>query len=161
MNAGAETKHSRLDPELMPRRDMLGLTSVWSAASAFMFAMFGILRLPKAAVLASPSKKFRVALPETLAAGNAFTPAGRNVSIARDSGGVYAVSLVCTHLGCIVKPVAEGFECPCHGSRFDRIGAVTKGPAPKALPWLKVTKSGSDIVVDEGAAIPPGTKARI
>ena len=127
-------------------------------ASALLFSLIGMSRLPKAAVLASPSKKFRVALPETLAAGQAFVPPGRNVSVFRDQDGVHAVSLICTHLGCIVKPTPEGFDCPCHGSRYDREGAVVKGPAPKALSWLKVTNAGGQWVVDEGAAVPPGTK---
>lgn len=158
VSAVSETKRSRLEPELMPRRDVLGMASVWSAAIAVLFAMFGMVRLPKAAVLASPSKKFRVVLPEALVAQETFVPAGRNVGVSRDSEGVYAVSLVCTHLGCIVKPAAGGFECPCHGSGFDRLGEVTKGPAPRALPWLKVTRSGNEFVVDEGTAVPMGTK---
>ncbi len=149
---------SRLDPEPVRRRDVLGLASLWSAAGALLFSVFGMLRLPKAAVLASPSKKFRVTLPETLAAGDAFVPAGRNVGVYRDAQGIHAVSLVCTHLGCIVKPTSAGFECPCHGSRYDREGSVVKGPAPKALPWLKVTASGNQIVIDEGATVPAGTK---
>ena len=157
----SEAKHSRLDPEFMPRRDALGIASLWAAASAFIFASFGILRLPKAAVLASPSKKFRLALPENLTSPGTYVPGTRNVGISRDQGGVYAVSLICTHLGCIVKPVASGFECPCHGSRFDRAGSVTKGPAPHALPWLKVTGSGNQLVVDEGATVPQGTKVNI
>ena len=161
VRVSAEAKHSRLDPELMPRRDALGIASLWAAASAFIFASFGILRLPKAAVLASPSKKFRLALPENLTPQDAYVPATRNVSISKDPSGVYAVSLICTHLGCIVKPGANGFECPCHGSRFDRSGSVTKGPAPRALSWLKVTGSGKQLVVDEGATVPQGTKVKI
>ena len=66
---------------------------------------------------------------------------------------------VCTHLGCIVKATPEGFACPCHGSGFAKDGAVTKGPAPKPLPWLKVTKNGSVYVVDEEKKVPAGTKA--
>jgi Rieske Fe-S protein len=77
----------------------------------------------------------------------------------RDSDGVYAISSVCTHLGCIVKTAEDGFTCPCHGSRFGRDGSVTKGPAPLPLPWLKVTSSGGQWVVDEGETVPPGTKA--
>ena len=109
-------------------------------------------------MVASPSKKFKVALPETLGAGEGFVPAGRTVSVFRDSGGVHAVSLVCTHLGCIVKPTAEGFECPCHGSHYDKEGNVTKGPAPKPLAWIKVSASGGTLLVDEGATVAPGTK---
>jgi len=149
---------SRLDPEPVPRRDVLGLTALWTTASALLFSAFGMLRLPKAAVLSSPSKKFRVALPDALAAGEAYLPPGRPVALFRDAEGVYAVSTVCTHLGCIVKPAADGFECPCHGSRFAGDGAVTKGPAPQPLPWLKITGSGGQWIVDEGATVPSGTK---
>ena len=156
-----EDRHSRLDPELMPRRDVLGLASLWAAACVVLFSAIGMLRLPKAAVLASPSKKFRVALPDNLASGEVFIPTGRTTGIVKDADGVFAVSLICTHLGCIVKPVPTGFECPCHGSRFDRQGSVTKGPAPQPLPWLKVSGGGNQIVVDEGAAVPGGSRISI
>lgn len=151
-------QRSRLDPEMVPRRDLLGLASLWSTAAALLFGLFGMLRLPRAAVLSSPSKKFRVTLPEALAAGEAFIPPGRPVSVFRDADGVYAISSVCTHLGCIVKPAVDGFTCPCHGSHFSRDGSVTKGPAPQPLPWLKVSGSGEQWVVDEGETVPPGTK---
>ncbi len=151
---------SRLDPEPVPRRDFLGLASLWSAAGALAFAAVGMLRLPKAAVLPAASKKFRVTLPESLPAGQPLLAPGRPVALFRDEDGVYAVSLVCTHLGCIVKASAEGFECPCHGSRFAADGSVTKGPAPRALPWLKVTGSGSQYVVDEDSTVPLGTKVQ-
>lgn len=151
---------SRLDPEPVARRDFLGLTSIAAALGTFAFALVGMLRLPKAAVLASPSKQFKVTLPDSLAAGKPFIPAGRAVALFRDDEGVYAVSLICTHLGCIVKDTADGFECPCHGSQFTADGTVTKGPAPTALPWRKVTGSGGVYVVDEGAAVPAGTKVK-
>lgn len=158
MTTKASTPRSRLDPEPVPRRDWLGLSSLWAMGSALMFGLVGMLRLPKAAVLASPSKKFRVALPETLAAGEPFIPPGRAVAVFRDAEGAYAVSIVCTHLGCVVKPNAEGFECPCHGSRFASNGEVKKGPAPRPLPWLKVSVGGGLITIDEGVTVPPGTK---
>jgi cytochrome b6-f complex iron-sulfur subunit len=149
---------SRLDPEPMPRRDFLGLSSLFVAAMSLLFAVFGMLRLPRTAVLSSPSKKFKVSLPDKLAAGEAFVPPGRPVAIYRDQQGLYAVSMVCTHLGCVVKSTAEGFECPCHGSRFAADGSVTKGPAPKALPWLKVSGKAEDLIIDEGTTVPQGTK---
>jgi Rieske Fe-S protein len=125
---------------------------------ALVFGLVGLMKLPKAAVLASPSKKFKVALPESLPAGEAFVPPGRAVAVFRDAEGVYAMSTICTHLGCVVKPGAEGFECPCHGSRFLPDGSVARGPAPRALPWLKVTVSGSAVAVDEGTVVASGTK---
>ena len=161
MNEVQPTDRSRLEPEVVSRRDVLGLMSLWATASATVFAFLGMLRLPKAAVLASASKRFRVMLPDTLAAGQAFTPPGRNVAIFRDEQGVYAISRVCTHLGCIVKPTDLGFECPCHGSRYDSDGVVTKGPAPRPLAWLEVKEQAGALYVDEGASVPTGTKVKV
>ena len=152
---------SRLDPEPVPRRDVLGLLSLWTMATTLLFATLGIARMPRAAVLPSPSKKFRATIPETLPPGEAFVPAGRSTALFRDAEGVYAISIVCTHLGCIVKPTANGFECPCHGSGFARDGAVVRGPAPQPLAWVKVTADGSTVLVDEGATVPAGTKVNV
>lgn len=149
---------SRLDPEPVARRDLLGLAALWATACSMLFALVGMLRLPKAAVLSSPSKKFKVALPETLAPGEPFVPSGRSVALFRDAEGVHALSIVCTHLGCIVQPTSDGFECPCHGSRFRRDGSVVKGPAPQPLPWLAVRVMGDSLTVDEGTTVPTGTK---
>lgn len=151
---------SRLEPDPMPRRDLLGMMALWSMASALLVATLGMLRLPRAAVLPSPSKKFRVTIPDTLPVGEAFVPAARSVAVFRDQEGVYAISTVCTHLGCIVKPTPTGFECPCHGSRFTRDGAVTAGPAPAPLAWLEVSASGGTWVVDEATKVPAGTKVQ-
>ncbi|HVS13146.1 MAG TPA: Rieske 2Fe-2S domain-containing protein [Thermoanaerobaculia bacterium] len=150
---------SRLDPEPVPRRDVLGLTALWSTAGALGFALLGMLRLPKAAVLPSPSKRFPIALPDSLAPGEALVHAAHPVALFRDGDGVHAISTVCTHLGCIVRPIADGFECPCHGSRFAPDGSVVKGPAPTALPWLEVTRQADGrYLVDQGKQVPPGTK---
>jgi len=151
---------SRLDPEPVPRRDFLGIASLGSMVTALLVAAVGMLRLPKAAVLPSPSKKFTVEVPDALLPGQPYVPPGRPVALYRDGEGVYAVSLICTHLGCIVKAVPDGFECPCHGSRFTADGAVTKGPAPKERPWFQGTASGGKYVVDEEVTVSPGTKVK-
>lgn len=48
-----------------------------------------------------------------------------------DQGLRHECSAVCPHLGCIVgwNTVERTWDCPCHGSRFDRFGAVLQGPA--------------------------------
>lgn len=158
VQTSAAAARSRLDPEPVPRRDFLGLSALAAFLGSLLFAALGMMRLPKAAVLASPSKKFRITLPPSLAEGQAFVPPGHSVAVFRDAEGVFAISTVCTHLGCIVKSMGEGFECPCHGSQFAADGSVVKGPAPKALPWRKVTGSGGTYIVDEDATVPPGTK---
>ena len=156
--AKSTPSRSRLEPELMPRRDFLGLAAWWSAAAALLFAFLGAMRLPKAAVLPSPSKRFRVRLPASLALDQAFVPPGRSVAVFREAAGIYAVSTVCTHLGCIVKATEKGFDCPCHGSKFNKDGSVVRGPAPKGLPWLEVKHLGGDnFLIDEGKTVAAGT----
>jgi nitrite reductase/ring-hydroxylating ferredoxin subunit len=51
-------------------------------------------------------------------------------------GGLHAVSMRCTHLGCLVRfnAAETSWDCPCHGSRFDVDGAVLEGPAVRPLP---------------------------
>ena len=50
-------------------------------------------------------------------------------------GGALALYKVCTHLGCLYKwvPNNDRFECPCHGSKFERNGTKIEGPAPRDL----------------------------
>ena len=68
------------------------------------------------------------------------------------------MSMVCTHLGCIVGESAEGFKCPCHGSRFDPVGDVLGGPAPRPLRWLEVSRAADgSLVVDAKREVPQGT----
>jgi glycine/D-amino acid oxidase-like deaminating enzyme/nitrite reductase/ring-hydroxylating ferredoxin subunit len=60
----------------------------------------------------------------------------KKVAVYRDeSGQLYRRSAVCTHLGCIVSwnAAASTWDCPCHGSRFDRFGIVVNGPAVSDL----------------------------
>ncbi len=160
MRQTTATPSSRLDPEPVARRDFLGIASLASMLSAMLLAGIGMLRLPKAAVLPSASKKFSVQLPESLPLGSPYVPPGRNVAVFRDAKGVYAMSLVCTHLGCIVKQAPDGFECPCHGSRFAPDGSVSKGPAPKSLPCLRITAAGDKFIVDEEVSVPADTRVQ-
>ena len=69
------------------------------------------------------------------------------LALLRDGGGVYALSLVCTHLGCTVTLAAQDLTCPCHGSRFDRQGQVLNGPADRPLQRLQVAERGGMIEV--------------
>lgn len=76
------------------------------------------------------------------------------VAIIRNNDHVTAKSLVCTHLGCIVSASTKGFTCPCHGSRFDKLGNVVSGPAPKALVSLPVEISEQgEVFVDIGTML--------
>ena len=56
-----------------------------------------------------------------------------------NNDGFMALSLVCTHLGCTVEEHKDsGYECPCHGSKYDGQGFVTRGPSNTPLKRLPV-----------------------
>ena len=61
---------------------------------------------------------------------------GQDVAAYRDDQGtVHQVSARCAHMGCIVgwNPDDRTWDCPCHGSRYDALGAVIHGPATRGL----------------------------
>jgi len=53
-----------------------------------------------------------------------------------DDGTVHRMSAICVHLGCVVtwNGSEKTWDCPCHGSRYDRFGGVINGPANRDLP---------------------------
>ncbi|MCH7618738.1 MAG: ubiquinol-cytochrome c reductase iron-sulfur subunit, partial [Candidatus Marinimicrobia bacterium] len=66
--------------------------------------------------------------------------------------GIYALSTVCTHLGCTPNWLsAEGkFKCPCHGSGFYNTGINFEGPAPRPLERFRITLAeDGQILVDK------------
>ena len=91
-------------------------------------------------VLFEPPTRFRVGTPDDYPANSVTYIQDQQVYILRTADGFYAVSAVCTHLGCITqwKPEDNQIECPCHGSKFKRDGTVVAGPAPRTLPHFAI-----------------------
>ncbi|MBA2625181.1 MAG: Rieske 2Fe-2S domain-containing protein [Acidimicrobiia bacterium] len=70
--------------------------------------------------------------------------------------GVVALYQKCVHLGCRVPwcATSQWFECPCHGSKYNRVGEKKAGPAPRGLDRFPVEVSSSGAVtVDTGLVI--------
>jgi len=69
--------------------------------------------------------------------------------------GYVALYQKCVHLGCRVPwcQTSQWFECPCHGSKYNRVGEKRGGPAPRGLDRFVVNVSGGSVVVDTGAVI--------
>ena len=61
---------------------------------------------------------------------------GKVAAYREPNGTLHRMSAVCQHLGCIVRwnATEKSWDCPCHGSRYDRFGAVITGPANSDLP---------------------------
>ncbi len=148
----------RLAPESCGRRDLLSWAAVGTAGVAILGTVAGMLRLVKPRVLPEAASRFSIGDPGDFTAGEERVITERNVIILSATEGIAAISLVCTHLGCIVARSAEGFSCPCHGSRFGEQGKVLGGPAPRDLPWLEISRRpDGKLLVDLKREVSPGT----
>ena len=94
-------------------------------------------------VLYEPPQEFKAGFPSEFGVGavDERYKAAYGVWIVREATGFYALSTVCTHLGCTPNWLAadEKFKCPCHGSGFVRTGINVEGPAPRPLERYKIT----------------------
>jgi len=97
-----------------------------------------------------PPSKFDIGKPSLYPDGAKQTISDQKVSIIRHGNKIGAISLVCQHLGCTVAASSTGYDCPCHGSKYDDMGNVTHGPALIPLFWFgfSLTPSG-DLEVDK------------
>jgi cytochrome b6-f complex iron-sulfur subunit len=66
--------------------------------------------------------------------------------------GFVALYQRCVHLGCRVPwcPTSQWFECPCHGSKYNRVGEKKAGPAPRGLDRFAFTIGGGTMTIDTG-----------
>lgn len=70
--------------------------------------------------------------------------------------GLVALYQKCPHLGCRVPwcQTSQWFECPCHGSKYNRVGEKRGGPAPRGMDRFGVEVSGSSVLVDTAVVVP-------
>jgi Rieske Fe-S protein len=153
---------SRLEPARVSRRSFLSLASLGSFFAAIGVAAAGVFRLPNPTVLPGPMRRYKIGHPEEYPVASEKRLEKENVFVFRDAEGIYALSAVCTHLGCTVTRSSDGFACPCHGSRFASNGKVLGGPAPRPLPWLEISRAADgQLVVLADNEVPEGTRFRV
>jgi cytochrome b6-f complex iron-sulfur subunit len=131
----------------------IGVTSLCVACSGA--AVFGYEFLSPN-VLYEPSPIANAGKPDRYAPGTVTQDLQSGIYIVHGSEGIYAMSAVCTHLGCLTawKPELGIIACPCHGSKFTRDGTRFDGPAPRPLVWLKAWISDEgDLLVDRSVPL--------
>lgn len=135
-----------------------GCFGIGAATAGFLAATFRFL-VPN--VLYEPSRRFDIGSPAAFPAGSVTFLSDRRLYVFNSADGFFAISSVCTHLGCNVKHIGQGFECPCHGSRFDDNGRVVRGPAPQALAWYALSLSPREqLIVDLDQTVGPEFRLR-
>jgi len=85
------------------------------------------------------SSREAIAIPAAdVPAEGALVLPQKRCAVVRNGDSILALDLLCPHLGCTVNATAEGFACPCHGSRFKSDGQVVAGPATRDMTRLAV-----------------------
>jgi cytochrome b6-f complex iron-sulfur subunit len=142
------------------RRDFLGKTAFWTTVGTLGFATVGMLRMPMPGVIPGRAGSIKIGMPGDFPVNSEpVRVSGQNLFLVHDREGFWVVSAVCTHLGCIVAQNAEGYGCPCHGSRFGHDGKVLQGPAPSPLRWYELSLAADgQLLVNTAKSVPAGTK---
>lgn len=132
---------------------VLGLAWVgFTAATAATLGAIGRFLFPN--VLYEPPQAFKAGYPDeyTVDVVDERWKAKFGCWIVRTNQGFYALSTVCTHLGCTPNWLASElkFKCPCHGSGYLMNGVNVEGPAPRPLDrfYIAIGDDGQ-IVVDK------------
>jgi cytochrome b6-f complex iron-sulfur subunit len=141
------------------RRQFIQKMVGWTGLGAFLLGSgAAAVRFLSPNVKYEPPSQFKVGKPSDFAVGSARNFGAEHFFLFRSKEGMYAISTVCTHLGCIVSKQPDKFVCPCHGTDFSPEGKVLSGPAPAPLPWFKVSLApDGSVLVDTSAKVPTGT----
>lgn len=81
--------------------------------------------------------------------GKIIDVGGTKVAAFNDKGNIKAFSNLCTHVGCEIdwNDSDATWDCPCHGSRFEKDGTVKQGPARRPLDPLAIKIEGDDVTL--------------
>ena len=126
----------------------IGIASVGAAAFGYEFLSPNVLYEPSPIVDAGKPGRYPL--------GSVTQDAESELYIVHGPEGIYAMSAVCTHLGCLTawNPDLGIIACPCHGSKFMRDGTKIEGPAPRPLIWLRAyVDDEGNLQVDRSAPL--------
>ncbi|MCH8013000.1 MAG: ubiquinol-cytochrome c reductase iron-sulfur subunit [Candidatus Marinimicrobia bacterium] len=155
--ASASIGKGTFEEEISRRSFFSWLTIAWitfSIATGAFFTM--ILRFMFPNVLFEPPQSFKVGYPKDYTVGQVDVRWKRKHGIwmVRNPEYIYALSTICTHLGCTPNWLLneQKFKCPCHGSGFRKSGINFEGPAPRPLERFKI------LLADDGRILVDKTK---
>ena len=81
------------------------------------------------------------------------------IFVLRDSGGLMAVSALCTHSGCTCEVQGSQYYCPCHGATFAWDGSQPTSPAHSALKhYAMCVDASGNVTVNMSMSVPATTR---
>lgn len=120
------------------RRDFLTLAWKSLLGLSGMLGLAGLWRFLSYQPDPAPPTTFDLGLADQFPPNSKTLILPARAMLLHTAHGFAAFSLECPHLGCLVAEDEGGFGCPCHGSHFDRTGALERGPAGRPLRALTV-----------------------
>jgi len=146
-----EDKNGQMDRKGFIRWLSIGWVFFAAATGGFFTSMVRFL-FPN--VLFEPPQSFKIGEPDDFEKGKVDLRFKKqyNIWVVRNDNGMYALSTVCTHLGCTPNWLSteRKFKCPCHGSGFRMSGINFEGPAPRPLERYKISLApDGQIIVDK------------
>jgi len=140
----------------MPRRSFISwMTLAWTAFTASMLAAAtATTRFMFPNVLFEPPPTFKAGYPNEIQVGQVDERFKQKFAVwlVREPNGIYALSTVCTHLGCTPNwlEAEQKFKCPCHGSGYYKSGINFEGPTPRPLERFAISLADDgQILVDK------------
>jgi cytochrome b6-f complex iron-sulfur subunit len=147
------TVHHEGGPENgITRRDFLNEVTLGALGIAGLGSVAVTYQFFSPNVLFEPPTSFRAGNPALYPVHSVTILQDQQVYIVRMPEGFYAVSAICTHLGCVTqwKPDSDQIACPCHGSKFKADGTKIEGPAPRPLPHFAISLTADgELFVDK------------
>jgi cytochrome b6-f complex iron-sulfur subunit len=141
---------------VVPRRSFISwMTLAWAAFTASMLAAAtATTRFMFPNVLFEPPPTFKAGFPNEIQIGQVDERFKQKFAVwlVRDNNGIYALSTVCTHLGCTPNwlEAEQKFKCPCHGSGYYKSGINFEGPTPRPLERYAISLADDgQILVDK------------
>jgi cytochrome b6-f complex iron-sulfur subunit len=149
--------------KIVTRRSFISwMTLAWTAFTASMLAAAtATTRFMFPNVLFEPPPTFKAGFPNEIQVGQVDERFKQRFAVwlvrtAFDpyamAEGIYALSTVCTHLGCTPNwlEAEQKFKCPCHGSGYYKTGVNFEGPTPRPLERFAISLADDgQILVDK------------
>ena len=142
--------------KVVTRRSFISwMTLAWTAFTASMLAAAtATTRFMFPNVLFEPPPTFKAGFPNEIQVGQVDERFKQRFAVwlVRDPQGIYALSTVCTHLGCTPNwlEAEQKFKCPCHGSGYYKTGVNFEGPTPRPLERFAISLADDgQILVDK------------
>ena len=154
-SVGSSTKDSSNNTRIGRRGFFTWLSLGWIAFAGATGGFFTVMiRFLFPNVLFEPPQTFKLGFPDDYSKNSVDIKFKKqfNVWVVRDDESIFALSTVCTHLGCTPNwlPTEVKFKCPCHGSGFRMTGINFEGPAPRPLERYKISLANDgQILVDK------------